>query len=88
MLDRLVCGQQDGQHEVGGVAGGGQNALALAGLVDGALVALVGGVHLLHQTRLQQHHRQRLVQHLGQLLLQAAPVMQRCPASSDRMKGD
>ena len=73
MLDRLVGGQQDGQHEVGGVAGGGQHALALAGLVDGALVALVGGVHLVHEVGLQPDGGQWLIQDLGQLLPEKAP---------------
>ena len=73
VLDRLVRGQQDGQHEVGGVTGGGQHALPLAGLVNRALVALVRHVNLVHEVRLEPDGGQGLVQNLGQLLSQDAP---------------
>ena len=74
MLHRLVGRQQNGQHEVGGVAGGGERALALARLVDGALVAqrLLVDLHALR--RLQPDDGHGVVEDLSELLGQDAPA--------------
>lgn len=83
VLHGLVCGQQYGQHKVGGVTSCGQDAPTLAGLVDGWAVAFVRFIDFVLLLGLQPDDGNALIEDLGLLLRQAAPGAQRTTVLED-----
>ena len=77
MLGADVSVQQNGQHVVGRVTGGGQMTTPFTGLVHRALVALRRRVDLRASSRLEPDHRHRTVQDTMTLLVQYLAVTEK-----------